>query len=152
MTTALPKSDDLRPSRLFSHSIARRQFWGGAGFELDADGENIVFCGLSICRVDASQTINPLSLPDIIALVRVCDTALRTKQWPLAGFDQIPRFRTLFDYDGSVALGFPDTPIYDAAVIEAFTNAIHGLYPWDGFGDLFEKIKRPDIDKPQTAK
>jgi hypothetical protein len=127
-------------------------FGVGQVFELDADGENIVFRGLSTCRVDASQTINPLSLPDIIALVRVCDTALRTKQWPLAGFDQIPRFRTLFDYDGSVALGCPDTPIYDVAVIEAFTNAIHGLNPWDGFGDLFEKINRPDIDKPQTAK
>jgi hypothetical protein len=126
-------------------------FGVGQVFELDSDGENIIFCGLSTHRTDAIKTINPLSLSDVIALVRVSDTALHTKQWPLAGFDQIPRFRSFFDYDGSAALGFPDTPVHDVAVIEAFTNAIHGLYPWDAFGNLFEKIKRPDIDKPQTA-
>lgn len=126
-------------------------FGVGQVFDTAAGSETTAFCGISLCKADADDVILPLCLTDVVALVRVDDSALTSGQWPLAGFDQIPRFRSIFDYDGASALGFPNTPRHDAAVIEAFTNAIHGLYPWNSFGDLFDQIKRDDMDKPATT-
>jgi hypothetical protein len=126
-------------------------FGVGQVFETSADAPNAVFCGISLRKIAADTPVTPLAMSDIIALVRIDDTAITSQQWRLAGFDQIPRFRSVFDYDGAKALGFPNTPLHDPAVIEAFTTALHGLYPWNSFGDLFDQIKRADMDKPDTA-
>ena len=122
----------------------------GVGQILEADS-HVPFCALTALRVTPQAVINPFSAGDIIAFVRISPAGLRSGTWPLAGFDQIPTFRHLIDYDGSKALDFPDHPIHDPAVIEAFLSAWHGLYPWDAFGDLFEKIKRTDLDRPIAA-
>lgn len=126
-------------------------FGVGQVFETSAGSDNVVFCGISFRKTDRTASVAPFVLSDVIALVRCDDAALRAEQWSLAGFNQIPRFRSVFDYDAAVTAGFPNTPVHDPAVIEAFTNAIHGLYPWNGFGDLFDQIKRPDMDKPANA-
>jgi len=44
--------------------------------------------------------------------------------------------------------------IQDPAVVEAFVNAIHGLYPWDGFPDpeFFTKLLVSPDRIPATAK
>ena len=123
----------------------------GQVFETSAGDPNALFCGLTGLRTDAAQPIAPFPLSDVIALVRIADSAITDQQWPLAGFDQIPRFRDIYDYDGARALGFPDKPVHAPAVIEAFINAVHGLYPWDSFGALFDQIKRPDIALPHKA-
>jgi hypothetical protein len=124
------------------------QFGVGQVCEMSAGEPTTVYCAISIRRTDDTSEIAPLHLNQIAALSRVSDTLLTTQQWPLAGFDQLPHFRSLFDYDGAKALGFPELPAHDPAVIEAFTNALHGLYPWDAFGDLFEQIKHPDFVRP----
>ena len=127
------------------------KFGVGQVFEKAAGGEGIVFCGIATRWVTGLEPITPLSNREIIAAVRIPDTPLTSEQWPLAGFDQIPRFRDFVQYDAVAVLGFPDYPVRDPAVIEAFTNAIHGLYPWDAFGPLFDQIKRLDMDKPAAA-
>lgn len=123
----------------------------GQVFEINAGGDNVLFCGISIRKTDAVTQIESFSPTDIIAVVRVTDDPLKTEQWPLGGFNQIPRFRSFINYDRIAADGFPDHPVHDPAVIEAFVNALHGLYPWNAFGSLFDQIKRPDMDKPSTA-
>lgn len=123
-------------------------FGVGQVFETPAGVAETMFCGISTRRATDQDVIAPFSLSEIIALVRTSDDPLTTGTWPLAGFDQIPRFRDVYNYDGAAALGFPDKPLHDTAVIEAFTNAVHGLYPWDAFGDLFHQLKRVDVDKP----
>ncbi len=127
------------------------QFGVGQVFEVAAGDENALFCGISTIRTDTTTDIAPFGLSDVVAMVRVQDTAIAGGDWPLAGFDQIPRFRSVLNYDGAKALGFPDMPVFEPAVIEAFTNAVHGLYPWDAFGPLFDQIKRSDVDTPPKA-
>ena len=126
-------------------------FGVGQVFEKAAGAPDVIFCGISLQKSNAISQISPLKLTNIIAVVRIHDPVLTSEQWPLAGFNQIPRFRSFINYEGCAALGFPDHPVHDPAVIEAFTNAIHGLYPWTAFGTLFDQIKRPDMDKPSTA-
>ena len=127
------------------------RFGVGQIFEKDAGGSGIVFCGLSQRSVGAAEPITPFASSEVIAVIRVPDTAITSEQWPLAGFDQLPRFRDFVAYDANAALGFPDHPVHDPAVIEGFINAVHGHYPWDAFGPLFDQIKRADMDKPKAA-
>jgi hypothetical protein len=124
------------------------QFGVGQILELADTKEGAPFCGISARRASAGSPVDPLQLNEIVAFVRVSPSALVTGTWPLAGFDQIPRFRDVFDFEGARALGFADTPVRDPAVIEAFVSAWHGLYAWDAFGEIFEQIKRQDLDRP----
>jgi hypothetical protein len=126
-------------------------FGVGQVFETSTNTANTVFCGISRQKIERDASVSIFKLSDVIAFVRCDDTALTSEQWPLAGFDQIPRFRSVFDFDKAATNDFPETPRHDPAVIEAFTNAVHGLCPWNSFGDLFDQIKRTDMDKPDTA-
>ena len=117
--------------------------------ELETDGA--LFCGLTARIATPAQTPSPLTLADIIAFCRLAPEQIENGTWPLAGFDQIPRYGTAFDYAGNRVLGFPDHPIHDPAVIEAFLSAFHGLYPWDGFGPLFDDILRAGVPRPGAA-
>lgn len=128
---------------------------GGFGlaqvFEIAPSRPGALFLGIASHRIGPDDTPAPLSLAEITALCFTTDIHVTSGHWPIAGFDQIPRFRPIFDYDGAAALDFPDHPVHDPAVIEAFINAVHGLYPWDGFGDLFDRIHRADIARPDTG-
>ena len=119
--------------------------------EVEATPSPEVFLALTAKKAGSGIAIQPLVLRDIVAFVRVAADPVAAGLWATAGFDQIPQYRTLFDYTGAKALGFPATPIHDPAVIEAFISAWHGLYPWAGFGDLFDTIKRQDLDRPAAA-
>ena len=90
----------------------------------------------------------PLNDADVIAALCVALPDLGPDQWPVFGYDAVPRldaFDTLF-------LGGID-PV-DPAIIEAFTSAIHGLYPWDGLPDpaYFTNLLRDPATLPATAR
>lgn len=121
----------------------------GQVFETDDMPGDALFCGLSLRRAGPGDTIAPLGLSEVVAFVFVRPGAFADGTWALAGFDQIPRFRGVFDIDRLRATGFSDVTPQDPAVIEAFLSACHGLYPWDSFGTLFDSLKRPDIALPQ---
>ncbi|MEY1555274.1 hypothetical protein AB3Y40_06525 [Yoonia sp. R2331] len=123
----------------------------GQVFEVKGTPDASVFCGLSNRTTDDVATVRPLVPVDIIAFCLVGDAHLRDQTWPLAGFDQIPNFDLFFDFEQHRARDFPDTPVHDPAVIEAFLNAWHGHYPWDAFGDLFNQIAANGVDRSRPG-
>lgn len=123
----------------------------GQILEVDDLPPGTIFCALSDKITTDAQNLAPLSLSNIVAFVMTTPDAITRATWPLAGFNAIPRYRDVYDFQHQRLLGFPDMPNHDPAIIEGFMNAWHGLFPWDSFGDLFDQIKRADIDKPNTA-
>lgn len=73
----------------------------------------------------------PLLPSDVLAALLVDIAALPDAHWPVTGYDAVPRGITHPAWPPSDS----DHTIHDPAVIEAFANALHGLYPWDGFPD-----------------
>ena len=74
---------------------------------------------------------------DVKAMLAVDLALVPHDHWEIVGYEPIPalpRALTLTD----------DTPLHDPSVIEAFANAMHGLYPWDGFpdADFFTNLLR----------
>ena len=83
----------------------------------------------------------PIPPRDVHAALVVDTQLLTPDQWPTIGYDAVPRFADLAGWD----LG-ADDHLIDPAVVEAFCNALHGLYPWDGFPDpdFFANMLRPE--------
>jgi hypothetical protein len=84
---------------------------------------------------------------DVKAMLAVDLALVPHNHWEIIGYEPIPslpRALTLTD----------DTPLRDPSVIEAFANAIHGLYPWDGFPDaaLFTNMLRTPSVLPTHAR
>lgn len=98
-------------------------------------------------RVGApDQSPQPFVPIDIIAFAQCKPDHFASNTWPIAGFDMIPDVSMFFDIDRHG----PDLPPHDPAIIEAFCNAWHGLYPWDAFGDLFDQIEANGVNKTRV--
>jgi hypothetical protein len=123
----------------------------GQILEINATPDAAAFCGLTLLTAKPGAAIAPLSVREIIAFVLVPAGQFTSRAWPIGGFEQMPRFGDVYNYTANKALGFPDTPLHDPAVLEAFLSACHGLYPWSSFGDLFNKIHRSDLERPKAA-
>lgn len=101
--------------------------------------------------VTPTTPIKPLAKSDVISALLINIAALPDGHWPLSGYNAVPRGVTHPAWPPSDG----DHAIHDPAVIEAFANALHGLYPWDGFPDpsffdglLIEGAKR----RPSTIR
>ena len=94
----------------------------------------------------------PVTPSEILALRFIALADIGTDLWPIAGFEQIPRSHDLDDVLGRLVGDVPTAD--DPAVIEAFLNACHGLYPWDGFGerDFFDRMLRDGVARPSAAR
>ncbi|WP_296419339.1 hypothetical protein [Pseudooctadecabacter sp.] len=79
---------------------------------------------LTLTRATPAQTPSPLGAADVIAVITINTTDV---PWPIAGYDAIPRL--------TAPLSDAQTTPQDPAIAEALANALHGLYPWDGFPD-----------------
>jgi len=84
--------------------------------------------------------------------------ALGQGTWPVIGFETLPDIERVFKLNAAKANNFENVQIQDPAIIEAFVNACHGLYPWDAFPDpdffdnlLIKKDARPATAKMKTA-
>lgn len=51
--------------------------------------------------------------------------------WPIVGYEEIPDLK----HGDPSTMSDNDRQVHDPETIEAFANALHGLYPWDGFPD-----------------
>lgn len=71
----------------------------------------------------------PLADVDVIAAICVEITDLPANDWPVIGYNAIARIAPFY---GKSLAEFDTEP---ASHIEAFVNALQGLYPWDGFPD-----------------
>ncbi|WP_375281611.1 hypothetical protein [Pseudooctadecabacter sp.] len=79
---------------------------------------------LTLIRTTLGETPKRLTAEDVSAVITVTTADV---PWPIAGYDTIPRL--------TAPLTDAQTNPQDPAIAEALANALHGLYPWDGFPD-----------------
>ncbi|MCF2870534.1 hypothetical protein L0664_05595 [Octadecabacter sp. G9-8] len=99
-------------------------------------------------HVTGDKTI-ALADADVLAIVAVSLANLPENHWRIIGYDAIPDLnRTKTDFASD------DVVLHDPAIVEAFANAIHGLYPWDGFPDphFFTNLLRAPSSLPTRAR
>ena len=110
------------------------------------DGRALLYLTRTVSNLKAQA--KPLSEPQVVAVLCVDMTALPVNDWPVLGYEAVPRL-TLFH---KRILSSMD--LTDPTLIEAFANAVQGLYPWDGFPDksLFTRMLRNPDARPLTAR
>ncbi len=111
-------------------------------------GEGSVICALTRRRRKAKDPTVPLTSLEVVAVLKVQPPEDQPAVWPIIGFEQIPPIRHIWPLQEHRKNDFSDVPLIDAAIVEAFVNACHGLYPWDGFPDpdfFTHLLLRPDI-------
>lgn len=91
---------------------------------------------------------SPLSDPQVIAVICAGLNDLKQSGWMVNGYHPIPRIAPYCDQ------ALTQMDLVDTAVIEAFINAVHGLYPWDGFPDpaFFDRLLRRPEMRPTSAR
>lgn len=103
-----------------------------------------------LARTKATKTAPtaPLDPEQVIGAVTVDAALLPTDTWPIVGYEAVPRIAPFAD------LPLSDIDPTDPAIVEAFANAIHGLYPWDGFPDpdFFNAMLRDPDTLPTLAR
>ena len=128
---------------------------GGLGLLqiVDRAGPDAALAALTLRRPAPGAAVAPLAASDITSFQRIATGAIVDGTWTIAGFEQIPRRAALPDLDVARLRDWPGLPLRDPAVIEAFLNACHGLYPWDGFPDaaFFDTFLLPGRTRPDAA-
>lgn len=107
-------------------------------------------CLLTGRRMAQGDPCTPIALSEVLSVELIDPEPLQGAIWPVIGFEQLPplrradELRRLTDRDGGAPL------VRDTGLIEAFVNACHGLYPWDGFGGpaVFDALLRPGAARP----
>lgn len=98
-------------------------------------------------RMTLSSEVFPLNPKDIKAAAYVALGGLEHDHWPIIGYEPIPTLPR-----GAVQRG-EDRTVHAPEIIEAFANALHGLYPWDGFPDVdffTNMLVTPDLRPPKA--
>lgn len=115
--------------------------------------DTAILCAVSQRQTGAGTEVPALSLSELAALMLIEPTAIITGLWSIAGFDTIPHVNSLFNWKAAKKSGYANLAVHDPAVIEAFANAIFGLYPWDGFGapDFFSRFLIDPTSVPKAA-
>lgn len=109
------------------------------------------FCLLTLRRATADMSAPPVGKSEIISFSWIDAAIVGTDLWPIIGFEQLPRANALADPDSIALLG--DITPTDAPIIEAFLNAYHGLFHWDGFPDtaFFDQMLASGVKRPTSA-
>ena len=110
------------------------------------DGRALLYLTRTVSNPKA-QT-KPLSEPQVVSVLCVDVAALPVDDWPVVGYDAVPRLKLFHER----ILSMMD--LTDPTLIEAFANAVQGLYPWDGFPDksLFTRMLRNPDARPYAAR
>lgn len=86
---------------------------------------------------------------NVLSILATDIATLPDGAWPIIGYETIPHLG-----NAKIDLSSDDITLHDPAIIEAFANAIHGLYPWDAFPDpaFFTRLLRdPDVLPPTVT-
>ena len=110
----------------------------------------VPLCLLTGRKMAQGDPCTPIALSEVLSVELIDPAPLRETVWPIIGFEQLPPLRReaellrLTERDG----GAPH--LRETGLIEAFVNACHGLYPWDGFGGtaVFDALLRPGAARP----
>jgi hypothetical protein len=92
------------------------------------DQNAVIFVTQRASRSDG--TVITIQKSDVLAVVPVSLETLPENHWRIIGYDAIPNLNRR-----PADLTSDEVALHDPAIVEAFVNAIHGLYPWDGFPD-----------------
>jgi len=116
--------------------------------------EGTVLCILTLLKSAPDWPPSPMHYSEAIALVLTQTASLTDGTWQTVGFEAVPALERVFDLEKAVASNFENLTVHDPAILEAFVNACHGLYPWDGFPDsqFFTKLLIQPDRIPSTAK
>lgn len=82
-------------------------------------------------RMTQDAEVIAFGTKDIKGAVFVDLAQIPIGHWPIIGYEPIPKL----EHDRPDTQTVDGRSVHDPAVIEAFANALHGLYPWDGFSD-----------------
>ena len=115
--------------------------------------DHAALCALTGRKSAAGAPSMPISLSEVLAVQFISRPEDQASRWPIVGFEQIPPIQKVFDLQHHLIMEFADLEPQDPALIEAFVNACHGLYPWDGFPDpdLFSNMLLTPAAKPEAA-
>lgn len=113
-------------------------------------GEPAALCILTSRRATRDEGTRAIVMAEVLSVELVDPAPLADGTWPVIGFEQLPG---IGEYSEIIRLTSRDDPgpvVRETGVVEAFVNACHGLYPWDGFGspDLFDAMLRPGAKRP----
>jgi len=125
----------------------------GQVIETEQTPDNTVLCLLTLKQLSPDTTPSPITLDEMISLVLLRPEHLTDGTWPIIGFEQLPYIEKVFKLRDAKRKRFENIQIHDPAIIEAFVNACHGLYPWDAFPDpaFFDTLLvRPDARPPKA--
>ncbi|ROU04116.1 hypothetical protein [Histidinibacterium lentulum] len=103
----------------------------------------------SVDHVDILLTLSRDTAPrriareEVVAALRVPVAPFVEGHWSVIGYDTLPR----------PGVTVPDS-VTEPGLVEAFLNACHGLYPWDGFPrrDLFDDMLAPGVEPPAARR
>ncbi len=114
-------------------------------------------CLITNRKVARDAPCSPIALGETLSLLVVKDDLLKDGTWPIIGFETLPNTERIFALKAAKEKRFDGIAIHDPAIVEAFTNALHGLYPWDGFPDtqfftnlLIHPDKKPSIARTKS--
>jgi len=79
--------------------------------------------------VPEAKEQSPIHISEALALILINDELLNNRTWPIVGFEALPPIHQSFKIKKAVESRFENVAIQDPAAVEAFVNALHGLYP-----------------------
>lgn len=97
--------------------------------------DNTALCLFTLLTSAPDWPPKPIHYSEAISLILLSDTSLRDGTWQTVGFEAVPPLKRIFDLEDALATKFANVKAQDPAIVEAFVNACHGHYPWDGFPD-----------------
>ena len=97
--------------------------------------DGTVLCIFTLLKSAPDWPPSAIHYSEAIALVLTSDKPLLDGTWQIVGFEAVPPLERIFDLSKALRNKFSDVAVQDPAIMEAFVNACHGLYPWDGFPD-----------------
>lgn len=129
-------------------------FGVGQVVEIDATPRGSVLVMLTLLQSAPDWPPSPIHDSEAISLIIVADTALRNGTWQTVGFEMLPKLERVFPLKSSIVDKFHGITVHEPAIIEAFVNACHGLYPWNGFpeANFFNNLLVYPNKTPSKAK
>lgn len=117
-------------------------FGVGQVVEVSATPQSTALVMLTLLQSAPNWPPSPIHYSESTSLVLVQDNALKDGSWHIVGFEMLPPIGRLFKIKEALSSNFENVAFQESAIVEAFVNACHGLYPWDGFPDpqFFNKL------------
>lgn len=106
------------------------------GQVLDRMMPNVASCAFYDSRVPTGEVPHlPLPPNSLVAVASVTRNRLDSGDWKVIGRAPINVDRSLWPNERFRQVGWIGAKVHDAAIIEEFLEALHGLVPWDNWKD-----------------